>query len=125
MRDRHYDQIKEGCKETLALPLVGVPLGVKDNLCTKGVPTTAASRILEGYRPSYDATVVSKLKQAGGIVVRANETSGEETLNDLGTIYVMIFALKEAVTIYSMSVTWPMISRLFKVALVDTLFVCG
>ncbi|CAN0236950.1 unnamed protein product [Ascophyllum nodosum] len=62
-------KIKEGCKETLALPLVGVPLGVKDNLCTKGVPTTAASRILEGYRPSYDATVVSKLKQAGGIVL--------------------------------------------------------
>lgn len=43
---------------------------MKDNLCTEGVPTTAASRILEGYRPSYDATVVSKLKQAGGIVVR-------------------------------------------------------
>lgn len=62
-------QVAEGCKDTLTLPLLGVPLGVKDNLCTAGVPTTAASRILEGYRPSYDASVVSKLKQAGGIVV--------------------------------------------------------
>ncbi len=59
----------QGCEDTLALPLLGVPLGVKDNLCTEGVPTTAASRILEGYRPSYDASVVSKLKLAGGIAV--------------------------------------------------------
>lgn len=62
-------QVAQGCKETLALPLLGVPVGVKDNLCTKGVPTTAASRILEGYLPSYDAAVVSKLKEAGAIVV--------------------------------------------------------
>lgn len=65
-------QVAEGCKDTLALPLLGVPLGVKDNLCTEGVPTTAASRILEGYRPSYDASVVSKLKMAGGIAVSVN-----------------------------------------------------
>lgn len=45
-------------------------MAVKDNLCTKGVPTTAASRILEGYLPSYDASVVSKLKHAGAILVR-------------------------------------------------------
>eukprot|EP00903_Cladosiphon_okamuranus_P011723 g11025.t1 len=62
-------KVAEGCKDTLALPLLGVPLGVKDNLCTAGVPTTAASRILEGYRPSYDASVVSKLKLAGGIAL--------------------------------------------------------
>eukprot|EP00904_Undaria_pinnatifida_P007435 jgi/Undpi1/3821/HiC_scaffold_16.g07190.m1 len=67
---RGIDQkVAKGCKETLALPLLGVPLGVKDNLCTRGVPTTAASRILEGYLPSYDAAVVSKLKQAGGVVL--------------------------------------------------------
>ncbi|CAM9135365.1 unnamed protein product, partial [Scytosiphon promiscuus] len=62
-------KVAEGCQDTLGLPLLGVPLGVKDNLCTKGVPTTAASRILEGYRPSYDASVVSKLRLAGGIAV--------------------------------------------------------
>lgn len=65
----HACQVFEGCKETLALPLLGVPLGVKDNLCTEGVSTTAGSRILEGYLPSYDARAVSKLKHAGGIVV--------------------------------------------------------
>ena len=62
-------KVAEGCEDTLALPLLGVPLGIKDNLCTAGVPTTAASRILEGYRPSYDASVVSKLRLAGGIAV--------------------------------------------------------
>ncbi|CAM9912328.1 unnamed protein product [Discosporangium mesarthrocarpum] len=62
-------KVSEGCKETMALPLLGVPFGVKDNLCTKGVPTTAASRILEGYLPSYDATAVAKLRKAGGIVL--------------------------------------------------------
>ena len=39
-------------------PLAGVPVALKDNLCTRGVPTTCSSRILEGWRPPYDATVV-------------------------------------------------------------------
>jgi aspartyl-tRNA(Asn)/glutamyl-tRNA(Gln) amidotransferase subunit A len=46
-------------------PLGGVPLAVKDLFCTEGVPSQAASRILEGYLPPYSATVVSKLTQAG------------------------------------------------------------
>jgi aspartyl-tRNA(Asn)/glutamyl-tRNA(Gln) amidotransferase subunit A len=46
-------------------PLAGVPLGVKDLFCTENVPSTAASRILEGYRPPYSATVVRKLTEAG------------------------------------------------------------
>ncbi len=50
-------------------PLAGVPVAVKDNLCTRGVPTTCSSRILEGWRPPYDATVVADLTAAGGIVV--------------------------------------------------------
>ena len=50
-------------------PLVGVPIALKDNLCTKGVRTTASSRILETYVPPYDATVVSRLESAGAIVV--------------------------------------------------------
>ena len=40
-------------------PLAGVPVALKDNLCTRGVPTTCSSRILEGWRPPYDATVVA------------------------------------------------------------------
>jgi aspartyl-tRNA(Asn)/glutamyl-tRNA(Gln) amidotransferase subunit A len=46
-------------------PLAGVPLAVKDLFCTAGVPSQAGSRILEGYRPPYTATVVSKLLEAG------------------------------------------------------------
>ena len=40
-------------------PLAGVPVALKDNLCTRGIPTTCSSRILEGWRPPYDATVVA------------------------------------------------------------------
>jgi aspartyl-tRNA(Asn)/glutamyl-tRNA(Gln) amidotransferase subunit A len=51
------------------LPLLGVPVAVKDNICTTAMPTTAASRILEGYRPPYDATVVERLNAAGAVIV--------------------------------------------------------
>jgi aspartyl-tRNA(Asn)/glutamyl-tRNA(Gln) amidotransferase subunit A len=50
-------------------PLAGVPVALKDNLCTRGVPTTCASKILEGWRPPYDATVVTRLQDAGAVVV--------------------------------------------------------
>jgi aspartyl-tRNA(Asn)/glutamyl-tRNA(Gln) amidotransferase subunit A len=50
-------------------PLAGVPIALKDNLCTRGVRTTASSRMLESYVPPYDATVVSRLEAAGAIVV--------------------------------------------------------
>ncbi len=49
--------------------LAGVPVALKDNLCTKGAATTCSSRILEGWIPPYDATVVEKLRDAGAIVV--------------------------------------------------------
>ena len=50
-------------------PLAGVPVALKDNLCTRGVPTTCSSRILEGWAPPYDATVVEKLRNAGAVTV--------------------------------------------------------
>ena len=50
-------------------PLAGVPLAMKDNMCTKGVPTTCSSKILEGWRPPYDATVVARLREAGAVSV--------------------------------------------------------
>ena len=50
-------------------PLAGVPLALKDVLAQEGVPTTAGSRILEGWRPPYDATVVARLKAAGVVVL--------------------------------------------------------
>lgn len=46
-------------------PLLGIPLGIKDILCTKGIETTCASNILKGFVPPYDATVMRKLKDAG------------------------------------------------------------
>jgi len=49
-------------------PLAGVPLAMKDVVVTKGVPTTAGSRILEGWVPPYDATLVARLR-AGGVVI--------------------------------------------------------
>ncbi|XP_060170243.1 glutamyl-tRNA(Gln) amidotransferase subunit A, chloroplastic/mitochondrial-like isoform X2 [Lycium barbarum] len=50
-------------------PLAGVLIGVKDNICTFDMQTTAGSRILENYKPAFDATVVGKIKKCGGIVV--------------------------------------------------------
>ncbi len=50
-------------------PLAGVPVALKDNMCTRGVPTTCSSRILDGWRPPYDATVVERLTAAGAVAV--------------------------------------------------------
>jgi aspartyl-tRNA(Asn)/glutamyl-tRNA(Gln) amidotransferase subunit A len=50
-------------------PLLGIPLAYKDNLCTKGVQTTCGSRILEGYRPPYDATVIDRLAGRGAVML--------------------------------------------------------
>jgi aspartyl-tRNA(Asn)/glutamyl-tRNA(Gln) amidotransferase subunit A len=50
-------------------PLAGVPVVLKDNLCTRGVPTTCSSRILEGWRPPYSATVVERVLAAGAVPI--------------------------------------------------------
>jgi len=50
-------------------PLAGVTIALKDNMCTRGVPTTCSSKILDGWKPPYDATVVRTLQAAGAVVV--------------------------------------------------------
>ncbi|YAF97557.1 MAG: Asp-tRNA(Asn)/Glu-tRNA(Gln) amidotransferase subunit GatA [Nodularia sp. CChRGM 3473] len=49
--------------------LAGIPIGIKDNMCTKGIPTTCASRILANFVPPYESTVTQKLADAGAVIV--------------------------------------------------------
>ena len=50
-------------------PLAGVPVAIKDNMCTRGIPTTCSSKILAGWKPPYNATVVDRLMAAGAVSV--------------------------------------------------------
>jgi aspartyl-tRNA(Asn)/glutamyl-tRNA(Gln) amidotransferase subunit A len=50
-------------------PLAGVPVAIKDNMCTRGIPTTCGSKILNDWRPPYTASVVERIAAAGGIVI--------------------------------------------------------
>ncbi len=57
------------CAQEPIGPLAGVVIGLKDSLCTQGVATTAGSKILDGWIPPYDATVVTRLRAAGAIIL--------------------------------------------------------
>ena len=64
----HAEQLETIKELDSTLPLYGVPVAVKDNISTKGIRTTASSKILDNYVPVFDSTVVKKIKEAGAIV---------------------------------------------------------
>ncbi len=62
-------KIRENNKEMKSSRLLGMPVSVKDSICVKDVETTAGSKILQGYRPLYDAFVIKKIKKENGILI--------------------------------------------------------
>lgn len=66
---RQAERADRRLKEGNASPLCGIPMTLKDNICMKGEPASCASRILEGYRPFYDATVWEKLEGLGAVML--------------------------------------------------------
>ena len=63
------ENVDSALKRGGKLPLAGMPLAIKDNICTRDLPTTCGSRVLANYRSPYEATVVQRLRAAGGVVV--------------------------------------------------------
>lgn len=66
--DRQVEVLVQRLDQGVDLPLAGIPILVKDNICTEGIPTTAGSKMLKNYRPPEDAFVVQKIREAGGII---------------------------------------------------------
>ena len=71
--DRALEQAKQvdakiAAGEEIGL-LAGIPIGIKDNMCTKGIQTTCGSKILQGFVPPYESTVTQKLAEAGAVMV--------------------------------------------------------
>lgn len=70
--DKALESAREADKKRDAgsdLPLLGIPLSIKDNFSTSGIRTTASSKVLDNYIPPYDATVIKKLKDAGAVLL--------------------------------------------------------
>jgi aspartyl-tRNA(Asn)/glutamyl-tRNA(Gln) amidotransferase subunit A len=68
-RDRALERARAIDRDRHAGPLAGVPIALKDNIITRGIVTTAASRMLRTFVPPYDATVVARLEAAGAVVL--------------------------------------------------------
>ena len=67
---RQAEEVERGIREgRFSGPLAGVPVAVKDNLCTAGMRTTCASRMLESFVPSYEAEAVARLRRAGAVIL--------------------------------------------------------
>ncbi|UCD77552.1 MAG: Asp-tRNA(Asn)/Glu-tRNA(Gln) amidotransferase subunit GatA [Desulfobacterales bacterium] len=66
---RQADQADQAIASGKCMPLTGIPLGIKDLMCTRDVATTCGSKILENFVPPYDATVIRKLRDAGVVIL--------------------------------------------------------
>ncbi len=67
--DRARERARALARDASKLPLGGVPVAIKDNMCVEGTPTTCGSKILGDYKPPYTATAVARLQAAGAVVV--------------------------------------------------------
>ena len=64
------EKVQKGIDEGIFIsPLAGVPMAVKDNICTKGILTTCASKILTGFKPTYNSAAYEKLENAGAVLI--------------------------------------------------------
>ncbi|KAL0487198.1 aspartyl-tRNA(Asn)/glutamyl-tRNA(Gln) amidotransferase subunit A [Acrasis kona] len=77
-------------------PIDGVPFAIKDNFCTKDIPTTAASSMLKDFVPSYDATIYEKLENAGAILI--GKTNLDEFAMGSSTTFSLFGATKNPIT---------------------------
>lgn len=66
---KRAEEVQTAIDNGLDTPVAGIPIAVKDNMTTKNMPTTASSKILEGFMSPYDATVIEKLEAAGAVII--------------------------------------------------------
>ncbi|MBR1390001.1 MAG: Asp-tRNA(Asn)/Glu-tRNA(Gln) amidotransferase subunit GatA, partial [Lachnospiraceae bacterium] len=67
---KRAQEVQKGIDDgTLTGPLAGVPVAIKDNMCTSGMLTTCSSKILSNFKPTFTATAVEKLEAAGAVIV--------------------------------------------------------
>ena len=62
-------EARQKAEKMLDTPLAGMPFAVKDNFLTRELPTTASSKVLEGFMPPYESTVTERLQQNGGVII--------------------------------------------------------